>query len=122
MQSMIDISAHQLASLEPMKLAHTSLCERVDNGLHDLPFSYSETGVSVQVSPAMRLTVYAVASNAGLSLTIEASELREAIYLLLDAIEATKSGVFDQILTGKLDRIDAECDYMSGYPQVLEWA
>jgi hypothetical protein len=122
MQSTIEISAHQLAALELMKLAHTSLCERVDNALDHLPFSYTETAVSIQVSPGKRLTAYAVASNEGLRLTIESSEIREAIYLLLDAIEATKAGVFNEIFTGKRDRIYAECDYMSGYPQVLEWA
>ena len=121
MQSTIEISAHQLATLELMKLAHASLCERVDNGLDHLPFTYTETGVSIQVGPAMRLTAYAAATDEGLSLIIESSELREAIYLLLDAIEATKAGIFDEILTGKRDRIDAEADYMSGYPQVLEW-
>ena len=121
MQSNIEISAHQPSTLELMKLAHASLCERVDNGLDRLPFSYRETGVSINVGPAMRLTAYAAATDKGLSLTIEASELRDAIYLLLDAIEATKAGTFDEINMGTRDRMDAEADYISGYPQVLEW-
>jgi hypothetical protein len=122
MQSTIEISANRLATLELMKLAHASLCERVDKDLDDLSFSYSETGVVIQVGPGMCLRAYATATDEALSLTIEAPQLREAVYLLLDAMEATKAGVFDEILMGKRDRIDAEADYMSGYPKVLEWA
>jgi hypothetical protein len=121
MQSIIEISVKQLATVELMKLAHASLCERVDNDLEDLPFSYSQTSVSIQVRPGMRLTAYAASIGEVLSLTIEASELRDAIYLLMDAMEATKAGIFDEILMGKRDRLDAEADYMSGYPQVLGW-
>jgi hypothetical protein len=121
MQSIIEISTNQLATVELMKLAHASLCERVDNDLEDLPFSYSETSVSIQVRLGMRLTAHAEATYEGLGLTIEASDLREAIYLLQDAMESAKAGIFDEILMGKRDRLEAEADYISGYPQVLEW-
>lgn len=121
MQTSIEISATNAIFHNLMMLAHTSLCDQADNGLFSEPVSYTGPGVVLGVQAGKPLVVYAVATDVGPSLSIEAACLGDAIYLLLDAMQASRAGVFEQMLTGAVERLDAETECISGYPQVFAW-
>jgi hypothetical protein len=121
MQKSFEISGCNESFLDVMKLAYVALCDQVDNGPADESFSYSGPGVVAQFQPNNHPAVYAVTTGEMLLLTIVGSRIGEAIYLLLDAIDAFGAGVFQPMLTGAVDRLDGETQYMSGYPVVLEW-
>lgn len=121
MQKSFEISGCNESFLDVMKLAYVALCDQTDNWSASEPFSYSGPGVVVQVQPHNHPTVYAVTTGEMPLLTIAGSHTGEAIYLLLDAIDAFGSGAFEPMLTGAVDRLDGETEFVSGYPEVLGW-
>ena len=121
MQNSFETLVTHPSFLDLMKLAHSSLSDLVDKGLYSEPVCYTGPGVIVQTQPGKQLIAYAESTDAGARLTIEGSQLREAIYLLQDAMQAAQAGTFGPLETGTVERLDGDAGYMSGYPQVFAW-
>jgi hypothetical protein len=87
---------------------------------------YAENGVVVRIAPSLTATAQLCKSitsrgNATPGFSITASNVGEAIYLLLDTVDAIKTGVFDRALSNSFESAEADVSYMSGYPQIFGW-
>jgi hypothetical protein len=87
--------------------------------------SYAEAGISLQIVPsvAARATAKPFCSANGQfvpGLELAAPDVRSASYLLLDTVNAVRSGRLDEVVNNS-NSMCAHIDEMDGYPTILEW-
>lgn len=106
--------------------AHTALAAAEKNEDVGTSEHYAHDGISIATGSDLAMSAglhptISLDGTVSLGLTITATHTGEALYLLDEVISAVKTGDLDALLMGNAASAQAEVDYMSGYPQVLDW-
>jgi hypothetical protein len=123
LQAQTSLPSQRKALADKALAAHRAISELTDDSENTI---YAENGVVVRIAPSLTATAQLCKSiknraTTSLGFSITASNVGEAIYLLLDTADAIKTGVFDSITSKLSEPAEAEVGYMSGYPQIFGW-